>query len=126
MSDSVSRWLQLHGFGRYAEAFAAKDIDAEVLGELTDSDLEKLGVTSVVSPQFVASQQAGKGSGARRASAGRAVAHSSSLNNAEGAFPSCPKGAPPMRHCGVAAARKSPTITSPLRLALTHWGRSEM
>ena len=74
---------------------------------------------SVVNQKFVTFQQGEKRSGARRASAGRAVAHSSSLNNADGRLSPCPVGAPQIRHCGVAAPRKSRAIPSPLRLALT-------
>jgi len=43
--DSVARWLEEHGLGEYAQVFAESDIDEEVLPELTDADLEKLGVT---------------------------------------------------------------------------------
>ena len=52
------------------------------------------GFPSVVNQKFVAFQQGEKRSGARRASAGLAVAHSSSLNNADGRLSPCPKGAP--------------------------------
>ncbi|NIV76070.1 MAG: guanylate cyclase, partial [Gammaproteobacteria bacterium] len=41
----VSQWLEQLGFGRYADVFAENDVDEEVLRELTDADLEKLGVT---------------------------------------------------------------------------------
>lgn len=41
----VEAWLEGMGLERYAEAFRAADIDGEVLPELTESDLEKLGVT---------------------------------------------------------------------------------
>jgi class 3 adenylate cyclase len=43
--DSLAQWLQKLGMGRYASDFADNDVDEEVLSELTDSDLEKLGVT---------------------------------------------------------------------------------
>ena len=41
----VAAWLQDLGLTRYAEAFRDNDIDAEVLAELTEADLEKLGVS---------------------------------------------------------------------------------
>ncbi len=41
----VSQWLEQLGLGRYADVFAENDVDEEVLRELTDADLEKLGVT---------------------------------------------------------------------------------
>jgi class 3 adenylate cyclase len=45
MADEVSAWLETLGLARYAAAFAASDIDLEVLPDLTDADLEKLGVS---------------------------------------------------------------------------------
>src|SRR5262245_53522275 len=43
MTD-VGSWLAELGLGQYAKAFADNAIDAELLRELTDSDLEKIGV----------------------------------------------------------------------------------
>jgi class 3 adenylate cyclase len=43
----VAAWLRGLGLGRYAEAFRANDIDADVLPELTAEDLVGLGVTSI-------------------------------------------------------------------------------
>jgi class 3 adenylate cyclase/predicted ATPase len=43
----LSAWLRALGLERYAEAFAANDIDSEVLPKLTAEDLAALGVTSV-------------------------------------------------------------------------------
>ena len=40
----VSTWLRDLGLDRYEAAFHENAIDAEVLPELTDADLEKLGV----------------------------------------------------------------------------------
>src|ERR1700736_508685 len=40
----VSDWLRSHGFQRYEAAFVANAIDTDVLPELTEDDLEKLGV----------------------------------------------------------------------------------
>ena len=43
----VAAWLRGLGLERYAEAFAANDINANVLPELTAGDLIELGVTSI-------------------------------------------------------------------------------
>ena len=40
----VGDWLRGLGLGQYEALFRENDIDAEVLPELTDADLEKLGV----------------------------------------------------------------------------------
>jgi predicted ATPase/class 3 adenylate cyclase len=40
----VSDWLRSHGFQRYEPAFVANAIDTDVLPELTEDDLEKLGM----------------------------------------------------------------------------------
>ena len=47
MSIDVDEWLRGLGLGQYAPAFAANDIDGEVLPELTAEDLTGLGVTSI-------------------------------------------------------------------------------
>jgi SAM (Sterile alpha motif) domain-containing protein/adenylate/guanylate cyclase family protein len=47
MSIDVAEWLGVLGLGQYAPAFAANDIDNEVLLELTADDLVGLGVTSI-------------------------------------------------------------------------------
>ena len=41
---NVSAWLQGLGLGQYEAAFRQNEIDAEILADLTDQDLEKLGV----------------------------------------------------------------------------------
>jgi class 3 adenylate cyclase len=41
----VGSWLRSLGLEQYEELFRENDIDAEVLGDLTDADLEKLGLT---------------------------------------------------------------------------------
>ena len=46
-SMDVSEWLRGLGLDRYASAFRANDIDAEVLRRLTAEDLRELGVASV-------------------------------------------------------------------------------
>src|SRR5919198_3307539 len=43
----VGKWLRDLGLPQYSEAFLANDIDAEVLLELQDEELEKLGVKSL-------------------------------------------------------------------------------
>ena len=41
----VGDWLRSLGLGQYETLFRENDIDAEVLGDLTDGDLEKFGVS---------------------------------------------------------------------------------
>ena len=41
----VAAWLQGLGLGRYEQAFREHDVDSDVLGDLDDHDLEKLGVS---------------------------------------------------------------------------------
>ncbi|HET6468845.1 MAG TPA: adenylate/guanylate cyclase domain-containing protein [Geminicoccaceae bacterium] len=43
--EDIAGWLEQLGLGRYAAVFAANDVDREVLAELTEADLEKLGVS---------------------------------------------------------------------------------
>ena len=43
----VADWLQKLGLGQYAQSFAENDIDFAVLSDLTDQDLEKIGVMSL-------------------------------------------------------------------------------
>jgi class 3 adenylate cyclase/predicted ATPase len=47
MSTDVAEWLKGLGLERYEPAFAANDIDAEVLPELTSDDLIGIGVSSI-------------------------------------------------------------------------------
>ena len=42
----VADWLQKLGLGQYAESFAENDIDFAILADLTDRDLEEIGVAS--------------------------------------------------------------------------------
>ena len=44
MTD-LERWLETQGLRQYAPTFSANDIDLDVLGELTDADLDQLGVS---------------------------------------------------------------------------------
>ena len=41
----VARWLEQHGLGKYADLFAKNDVDMNVLPQLTEEHLEKLGVS---------------------------------------------------------------------------------
>src|SRR5271154_3623686 len=41
----IADWLRSLGLGQYEALFRQNDIDAEVLSELTDGDLEKFGVS---------------------------------------------------------------------------------
>ena len=43
--DEVGGWLRGLGLGQYEALFRASDIDADILPELTEVDLEKLGVS---------------------------------------------------------------------------------
>ena len=43
----VGVWLRELGLGQYEPAFCDYDIDAEVLPELVEADLERLGVASL-------------------------------------------------------------------------------
>jgi SAM domain (Sterile alpha motif) len=43
--QQIADWLNTLGLGQYAQRFAENDIDASVLGDLTDHDLEKIGVS---------------------------------------------------------------------------------
>lgn len=45
MRPSIAGWLAAIGLQKYASAFAAADIDLDVLAELDEEDLEKLGVS---------------------------------------------------------------------------------
>ena len=40
----VASWLQSLGLGQYEASFRSAEIDAKILPELTNQDLEKLGV----------------------------------------------------------------------------------
>jgi class 3 adenylate cyclase len=47
MATTVLDWLEELGFGRYSEAFAENNIDFDLLADLNDGDLEKLGGASL-------------------------------------------------------------------------------
>ena len=41
----LESWLEELGMGQYAQSFVASDIDFDVLPDLTEADLERLGVS---------------------------------------------------------------------------------
>ena len=43
--QQIAEWLEKLGMSEYAQRFAENDIDVEVLGELTDKDFDRLGVS---------------------------------------------------------------------------------
>jgi class 3 adenylate cyclase/predicted ATPase len=45
--QQIADWLEKLGLSEYARRFAENDIDFTILGELTDQDLEKIGITSL-------------------------------------------------------------------------------
>ena len=45
--QQIADWLEKLGMSEYAECFAKNDIDFTILSELTDHDLEKIGVASL-------------------------------------------------------------------------------
>ena len=45
--QQIADWLEKLGMSEYAERFAVNDIDFTILGDLTDQDLEKIGVASL-------------------------------------------------------------------------------
>ena len=45
--DQIATWLKSLGLGQYVDCFAENDIDCSVLQDLTDQDLEKIGVRSL-------------------------------------------------------------------------------
>src|SRR6516225_1993283 len=45
--QQIADWLQKLGLGQYGQRFAENDISFVILPELTDQDLEKIGVASL-------------------------------------------------------------------------------
>jgi class 3 adenylate cyclase len=45
--EQIADWLKQLGMQEYIQRFAENDIDFAILGDLTDQDLEKIGVTSL-------------------------------------------------------------------------------
>src|SRR5258705_553911 len=46
-TTDLAEWLGSYGLGQYAKTFAENNIDYSVLPDLTENDLEKLGVSSL-------------------------------------------------------------------------------
>ena len=46
-AQRITDWLEKLGLGQYAQRFAENDIDFSILADLTDQDLEKIGVASL-------------------------------------------------------------------------------
>ena len=44
-STDLAEWLDRHGLGQYAQVFLENNIEFSILPDLTEDDLEKLGVT---------------------------------------------------------------------------------
>src|SRR5262245_35713892 len=44
-NTDLAEWLDRHGLGQYTQTFAENNIEYSVLPDLTEDDLEKLGVT---------------------------------------------------------------------------------
>jgi class 3 adenylate cyclase/tetratricopeptide (TPR) repeat protein len=42
---NLKEWLEAHGLSQHAQVFAENDVDLDVLNELSESDLEKLGLS---------------------------------------------------------------------------------
>jgi class 3 adenylate cyclase len=47
LSSGIEQWLRNLGLAQYAAAFAANDIDFDVIAQLSDADLKELGVSSL-------------------------------------------------------------------------------
>src|ERR1700758_3840659 len=45
--QQIADWLEKLGLSEYAQRFAENDIDFMILGDLTDQDLEKIGIASL-------------------------------------------------------------------------------
>ena len=73
MSD-VGRWLDGLGLGQYAAAFAENDVDWDVLAELDEPDLEKLGLSLGHRKKLLKAIAGLAGDGERTASVAPAVA----------------------------------------------------
>ena len=44
LANDLRAWLEISGFGKYADTFEDNDIGPDVLAQITESHLEKLGV----------------------------------------------------------------------------------
>ena len=45
--QQIADWLEKLGMSEYAQGFAENDIDFTILADLTDQDLEKIGIASL-------------------------------------------------------------------------------
>jgi hypothetical protein len=45
--QQIADWLEKLGMSEYERCFAENDIDFAILGDLTDQDLEKIGIASL-------------------------------------------------------------------------------
>ena len=45
--QQIADWLQNLGLGQYAQRFAENDMNFAILADLTDRDLQEIGVTSL-------------------------------------------------------------------------------
>jgi SAM domain (Sterile alpha motif) len=45
--QQIADWLKTLGLSEHTQRFAENDIDFTILGDLTDQDLEKIGITSL-------------------------------------------------------------------------------
>ena len=45
--QQIADWLEKLGLSEYAQRFAENDIDFTILADLTDQDLEKIGIASL-------------------------------------------------------------------------------
>ena len=90
--QGIKEWLDGLGLGEYAPRFAENDIDFAILTDLTDQDLEKIGIASL---------------GHRRKLL-RAIA---ALDGAPGATVAAPEP-PPVMPAPIAAAAAKPTVSA--------------
>ena len=58
--QQIADWLEKLGMSEYAQRFAENRIDFSVLPDLTDQDLEKLGVFSVIGAKCCARSSTSK------------------------------------------------------------------
>ena len=63
--QQIADWLEKLGMSEYAQRFAENDIDIEVLGELTDTDFDRLGVSIGHRRKTVESSRCGHTGGGR-------------------------------------------------------------
>src|SRR6516165_6529296 len=80
-----AEWLERLGLSEYAQRFAENDIDFTILGDLTDQDLEKIGIVSLGHRRKLLRAIANLGGAHRGAHADTVVSSAASLplNTAE-------------------------------------------